>query len=85
MPHLTGYDAWQLDTALAVRYNAIEQENQSEQLHTVLQYIKALMKVMGAKGVKMEKFKRTIITESDDKDDNEIPELSDILNSLGGK
>ncbi len=85
MPHLTGYDAWQLDSALATRYEAIEKENEAEIVHTLIQYIKGLMKVMGAKSVKIEKFKRSIVTDSDSVSDDEIPQLSDILKSIGDK
>jgi len=84
MPHLSGYDAWLLDSALATRYDAIEREDNAEQLHTLIQYIKGLMKVMGAKGVKTEKFNRTITTQDEKTSDDEIPELSDIMKSLGG-
>ena len=85
MPDLCDYDAWLLDSGLALRYSEIEKENKEEDLHTLIQYIKGLMKVMGAKGVKVEKFVRNIVTESDQEEDDGIPELSDILKLTGEK
>lgn len=86
LPHLTDWEAWQLDSSLATRYDAIDRENRAEEMHTLIQYIKGLMKVMGAKGVKIDKFQRKIRTESDaDSDDDAIPQLSDILKLSGGQ
>jgi hypothetical protein len=82
MPSLSDYDAWQLDSSLAFRYDAIEREDQDEKIHILIQHIKALMKINGAKGVKIDKFKRSIKSQSESEDDA-LPQLSDILKMSG--
>ena len=84
MPDLSTYDAWLLDSGLALRYSTIENEDIAERHHSLLQYMKVFMKVMGAKGIKdIKPYKRRIQPGDDDKTDDDIPELSAIFKMTG--
>ncbi len=87
MPHLDEYDAWQLDSALALRYSLEEKEDFAEHLHIVKEHIKGLMKVLGAKGIKVKQYERQFSNKpkKENNSDDDLPLVSDIMKSLGGK
>ena len=57
---LDDYQAFQLDAALAYRYNALEEEDEQEKLNFIMNGIRAIMRTMGNKQAKPEKFHKTL-------------------------
>jgi hypothetical protein len=57
---LDEYESFQFDAAVAQRYYTIDNDNTNERLNTILNGITALMRALGVKNAKPNKYKRMI-------------------------
>jgi hypothetical protein len=80
MEGLDEYQAFQLDLALAVKGMLRDKEAQNDNIYTLLQGMRGIMKAQGAKPGKIPKPKPLVNPPVDER----IPTLRDVLEAFGG-
>lgn len=70
MPDLDEYESFQFDAGVAFRYSTSEKDDRNEELNAVLNAIGALMRTLGNKKVKHEKYERIVKFTDDSKKGN---------------
>lgn len=80
MEDLDSYQAFQFDLAMAFKGYLKDKENESDNIHTLLQGMLGIMKSNGAKPGKIPKPKKLV----KDPDFDKLPTLNDVLGALGG-
>ena len=79
---LDSYQAFQLDVALAMKYDLTEQDERLDMLETIVFGIENLIRVQGGKIAKRKPRQHIVQEKQGDRD--ELPLLDDILASIGG-
>lgn len=83
---LDSWTGFQLDLALAVRYDLQDKDFIRLQTHEIITAIGSLMKAMGAKNINFPVFKETVPSERDKiPDPDYIPTVDEIISVYGGK